>query len=219
MDDALLCKKIISLQPSANAGPFVNVDLYQNIVPQEDPPKTQEDAGVFTELYDSDWLYDFEKTAYFRISSRMEVYDRHTAIGSSEGFYFYMFREYANNLRPLRIYLRIDFNHAGIGKTIPLIIPRKNITDDNEVGEPLYIHNNKDLETLKEGFKLKDIYKQLFIPIDAIFDEKTNRYVYYLPNELRENTSLKVDDDIMEFNLFEVKFKDESIVEKNENNQ
>lgn len=219
MDDALLCKKIISLQPSANAGPFVNVDLYQNIVPQEEPPKTQEDAGVFTELYDSDWLYDFEKTAYFRISSRMEVYDRHTAIGSSEGFYFYMFREYANNLRPLRIYLRIDFNHAGIGKTIPLIIPRKNITDDNEVGEPLYIHNNKDLEALKEGFKLKDIYKQLYIPIDVIFDDKTNRYVYYLPNELRENTSLKVDDDIMEFNLFEVKFKDESIVEKNENNQ
>jgi hypothetical protein len=130
-----------------------------------------------------------------------------------------MFREYANNLRPLRIYLRIDFNHAGIGKTIPLIIPRKNIKDDNEVGEPLYIHNDKDLEVLKEGFKLKDIYKQLFIPIDVIFDDKTNRYVYYLPNELRENASLNVDDDIMEFNLFEVKFKDESIVEKNENNQ
>ena len=221
MDDALLCKKMISLQPSANAGQFIDVSLYQS--PHEGFNKDY--ISVFTESCENgkdnceDSFHNFEKNEYFRLSSRIEVYDRHTSIGSSEGFYFYMFREYANNLRPLRIYLRIDFNHAGIGKTIPLIIPRKNIKDDNEVGEPLYIHNDKDLEVLKEGFKLKDIYKQLFIPIDVIFDDKTNRYVYYLPNELRENTSLKVDDDIMEFNLFEVKFKDESIVEKNESNQ
>ena len=34
---------------------------------------------------------------------------------------FYMFREFSNNLRPSRVYLKIDFNHAGIGKSIPLI--------------------------------------------------------------------------------------------------
>ena len=124
-----------------------------------------------------------------------------------------MFKEFANNMRPLRIYLKIDFNHAGFGKTIPFIIPRKNIEDG--VGKPLYVHVKSDLEELKKGFKLKDIYKQLYIPIDVIFDDKTNKYVYYLPDELRENGILNVSDDIMEFNLFEIKFKDES----NESNQ
>jgi hypothetical protein len=66
---------------------------------------------------------------------------------------------------------------------------------------------------------LRDIYKQLYIPIDVIVDDKNNRYVYYLPEQIRENKELGVNNDIMEFNLFEVKFKDESIVEKNESNQ
>ena len=98
-------------------------------------------------------------------------------------------------------------------------------------GLPLYIHKDNeeenkeligikisDLDLLKEGFKLKDIYKQLYIPIDVIFDDKTNKYVYYLPNSLRENDELGVSNEVMEFNLFEVKFKDESVVE-NESNQ
>ena len=63
---------------------------------------------------------------------------------------------------------------------------------------------------------MKDIYKQLYIPIDVIFDDKTNKYVYYLHDRLRENKELGVDNDIMEFNLFEVKFKDESV--KDEDN-
>lgn len=222
MDDALLCKKVLSLQPSASAGTFVDIKSYQELsyngLSEDEKVLSYTDSvGVFTEKQDNraNVSYNFEDNNYLRLSSRMEVYDKHTSVGSSEGFYFYMFREYANNMRPLRIYLKIDFNHAGIGRTIPLMLPRKNMEDG--VGEPLYLHNDEDLKELKKGFKLKDIYKQLYIPIDVIFDDKMNKYVYYLPDKLRENESLNVDNDIMEFNLFEVKFKDESVKEDESN--
>ena len=39
-----------------------------------------------------------------------------------------------------------------------------------------------------------------------------------LPDELRENEELNVDNEIMEFNLFEVKFANESMVDQNEDN-
>ena len=67
--------------------------------------------------------------------------------------------------------------------------------------------------SLKDGFKLTDIYNQTHIPIKVIYDDKTNKYVYYLPESLRENKELDIPDEIMEFNLFETKFANESIVE------
>jgi hypothetical protein len=221
MDESSLCKKYISMQSGSDVGAFINTYFYQNVEINEggvsnDEAFLTDNIGVYNELYDSDGLYDFEESSSKRLSSRIEVYDKHTASNSSEGFYFYMFREYANNMRPLRIYLKIDFNHAGYGKTIPLMLPRNKMEDD--IGVPLYLHNSNDLKILKDGFKLKNIYKQLYIPVDVIFDDKNNRYVYYLPEQLRENKELGVDNDIMEFNLFEVKFKDESVVE-NEDNQ
>lgn len=212
MDDALLCKKTVSFQKTAGAGKFIDTKLYQT--EDTEDAYERESIGEYTELKgdDSETSYNFEKNSYSRLSSRIEVYNKHISNSSSEGFYFYMFKEFANNMRPLRIYLKIDFNHAGLGKTIPLIIPRKNMEDN--IGQPLYVHESSDLKILKKGFKLKDIYKQLYLPIDVIFDDKNNRYVYYLPEQLRENGELGVDNDIMEFNLFEVKFKDESVVER-----
>ena len=249
MDESSLCKKYISMQSSSNIGAFINTYFYQNVEINEEGVSNDEafltdNIGVYNEPYDSDGLYDFEENSSKRLSSRIEVYDKHTASNSSEGFYFYMFREYANNMRPLRIYLKIDFNHAGYGKTIPLMFPR--IFDkDDDIGVPLYLHFGEwwifpdgtvfgidnaairyadetgldymyttSLNYLKDGFRLRDIYKQLYIPIDVIFDDKNNRYVYYLPEQIRENKELGVNNDIMEFNLFEVKFKDESVVER-----
>ena len=221
MDESSLCKKYISMQSGSDVGAFINTYFYQNVEINEEGVSNDEafltdNIGVYNEPYDYDGLYDFEENSNKRLSSRIEVYDKHTTNNSSEGFYFYMFREYANNMRPLRIYLKIDFNHAGYGKTIPLMLPRINMEDD--IGVPLYIHKREDLEILRNGFRLRDIYRQLYIPIDVIFDDKNNRYVYYLPEQIRENEELGVDNDIMEFNLFEVKFRDESVVE-NENNQ
>ena len=209
MDENEMLQRYMSGQKGTKIGSFIKTKLYQKEVSY-----TSSTIGDDTEYVGtSSSRYDFETNEPLRLSSRLNVYDKHVAKNSSEGFYFYMFREYANNMRPLTIYLKIDFNHAGIGRTIQFMLPR------GEDGYPLYIHKPNDLEKLKQGFTLKDIYKQIYIPINVIYDDKTNRYVYYLPKELRENGELYVDDDIMEFNLFEVKFKDESVNRDNEGNQ
>ena len=216
MDDALLCKKVISLQKSANAGDFIQTQRYvytaSSITYMTDHVTADSERGDLISMI------DFAKTEDVRLSSRFNVYDKHISDTSSEGFYFYMYREYADNMRPKTIYLKVEFNHAGIGKTIPFMLPRK-FEENDDIGNPLYIHKKDDLEILKQGFTLRDIYKQIYIPINVIFDSKSNKYVYYLPNSLRENGELKVDDDIMEFNLFEIKFKDESQEPENESNQ
>lgn len=211
MDDSLLCKKVKSNQKSAGSGRFIKTMEYNENA--DESGYTSSYITADSELCNKSSLVNCEikQNEEFRLSSRFNIYDKNMSNTSSEGFYFYMFREYANNLHPLTIYMKVDFNHAGIGKTIPFMLPRK-FTND-EIGEPLYIDN--DLDTLKKGFGLKDIYRQIYIPIHVIFDTKTNRYVYYLPDKLRENGVLNVSDDIMEFNLFEIKFKDES----NESNQ
>ena len=216
MDDALLCKKVISLQKSANAGDFTQTQRYtytgSSVTYMTDHVTADSERGDLISMI------DFAKTEDVRLSSRFNVYDKHISDTSSEGFYFYMYREYADNMRPKTIYLKVDFNHAGIGKTIPFMFPRF-FNDNDSIGSPLYIHKENDLKILKQGFTLRDIYKQIYIPINVIFDKKTNKYIYFLPSRLRENKELKVDDDIMEFNLFEIKFKDESQEPKNESNQ
>ena len=216
MNDALLCKKVISLQKSANAGDFIQTQRY--VYTASSVTYMTNYVTADSERGDLISMIDFAKTEDVRLSSRFNVYDKHISDTSSEGFYFYMYREYADNMRPKTIYLKVEFNHAGIGKTIPFMLPRK-FEGNDDIGNPLYIHKKDDLEILKQGFTLRDIYKQIYIPINVIFDSKSNKYVYYLPNSLRENRELKVDDDIMEFNLFEIKFKDESQEPENESNQ
>ena len=206
MDEALLARKMFTYTEAAEKT-YIRTQYYQSLVLDAD----EDMYTANTCSVDGEVFKDYKFKDEFRLSSRITVKDKYNSDTSSEGFYFYMFREFSDSMRPKRIYLKIDFNHAGIGRTIPFIIPREFLGENDEDGTPLYLHDETDLAELKKGFELKDIYKQLFIPIDVIYDDKNNRYVYYLPEALRENYELGVSDDIMEFNLFEIKFKDESI--------
>lgn len=150
-----------------------------------------------------------------RLSSRLVVNDKYNSDTSSEGYYLYIFKDYATKMREQTIYMKVDFNHAGIGQTMSFMYPRRigNGDFDGSYATPLYLWKEADVKTLKDGFKLTDIYNQTHIPIKVIYDDKTNKYVYYLPESLRENKELGIPDEIMEFNLFETKFANESIVE------
>ena len=100
--------------------------------------------------------------------------------------------------------MRVEFNHAGIGKTIPMMLPR----DEN--GKILLLGTKGDYEKFKDGYSLTDIYKQVHIPLGLKFDENTNKYVYYLCQT--SNNALSVNNNVMLFNLFEVKFKNEAML-------
>jgi|GEM_PF-2561659 len=151
-----------------------------------------------------------------RISSRLVVDNKYVTDTSSEGFYIYIFREYAEKLHPKPIYMKIEFNHAGIGKTIPFIIPMhwsgntKNSdgTAYNKMypERPLSLTSLEDEDELKRGIPLSYVYAQTYIPLYAVYDFNRKEYGYVFDDRYVTQD----DDGVINLNLFELKVMNES---------
>lgn len=149
-----------------------------------------------------------------RISSRFSITNKYNTDTSSEGFYLYMFREYSENLRPKPIYMKIEFNHAGIGKTIPFIVPMHwsgGTETDNEYVPERKLTLKDDLEELKEGYPLSYVYAQTYIPLYAVYDYNHKQYAYVFDDRYIDRETLDKENKIR-LNLFEIKIKNESTV-------
>ena len=146
-----------------------------------------------------------------RLSSRLTIKNRYESDTSSEGFYIYMFKEYSENLKPKPIYMKVEFNHAGVGKTIPFTIPMhwSGNTDTPISGEVRPVSALTVVsDEMKKGYPLSYVYAQSYIPLYAVYDFKNKEYAYIFDDRYVKVT----EDGIAKINLFEVKVKnDESI--------
>ena len=140
-----------------------------------------------------------------RISSRFIIKNKYESDTSSEGFYIYIFREYAENLHPKPIYMKVEFNHAGVGRTIPFVIPMNWETNGGKRCPTTSLTLSSDLEKMKKGFKLSDTYAQTYIPLYAVYDFKNKEYCYVF-----DNRYVTVQDGTARLNMFEMKIMDES---------
>ena len=144
-----------------------------------------------------------------RLSSRFKIFNKYDTDTSSEGFYIYMFKDYSKKLYPKQIFMTVEFNHAGIGSTIPFIKPmewKENVNGNLTPTVPLDF--NKDFNKfnkLKEGILLEQKYAQDYIPLYAVYDFKNKEYAYVF-----DKRYVTVEDGIASLNLFELKLKDES---------
>lgn len=140
-----------------------------------------------------------------RLGSRLIISNKYNTDTSSEGFYIYMFKEYSKNLHPRQIFMKVDFNHAGVGLSLPFIKPMswKKVGDNEELTpqEPLGL----DSDELKDGILLEQKYAQDYIPLYAVYDFKNKEYAYVF-----DKRYVTVEDGIASLNLFELKLKDES---------
>jgi len=147
-----------------------------------------------------------------RISSRLTVENKYVTDTSSEGFYLYMFREYSEKLHPKPIYMKIEFNHAGIGKQIPFLIPmhwiEKPNTNSNRMvpDHALRLANPDDLTELKQGFPLSYVYAQTYIPLYAVYDFEHKEYGYVFDSRYVTQDC----NGVINLNLFEMKIANES---------
>lgn len=141
-----------------------------------------------------------------RLSSSFVIKNRDEAIDSSDGFYLYLFKEYSNWLHERSIYLKVQFNHAGLGKTINFMTLFRKNNDGNKqmIDWSSYYNFNK----FKDGCSLNDLYDHTYIEIKVKYDLQNKRFCYYLPDWMSEkNTKNK---NVMRLSLFEIKIKDES---------
>lgn len=145
-----------------------------------------------------------------RLSSRLTVTNKYNTDYSSEGFYAYMYKDFATKLHPRRMFLKIEFNHAGVGKTIEFNIPMK-WEKSSKANSLKYYPTSKytlspsDLSELKKGITVDMKEAQSYIPVYAVYDFINKEYAYVF-----DSRYVSIDNGSAYINLFEPKFQDES---------
>ena len=140
-----------------------------------------------------------------RLSSSFIIKNRNSTADSCEGFYLYLFKEYSNGLHERSIYMRVQFNHAGLGKTVNFMQLYHQNADKSKA--MLNWSSKFNYEKYKDGCTLQELYEHLYIEIKVKYDIKNKRFCYYLPQWMSIKNS---DKHTMRLSLFEVKLKDES---------
>lgn len=175
--------------------------------------KNEDDEG-YEEINDESTYYvsnEYTENKDLRLCARFKTYSNKDMKHSSDGFYAYLFPSLIEGTLPSDLYLKIEFNHAKYGRTIPFILPtyeyentskeKKRIlpidpTNPSASGGHYFpIHymklNNETGEYSEVDFQraLDDMY----INIKIKYDEKNNRYVWFFPRpkmEYEENTQI-----------------------------
>jgi hypothetical protein len=114
------------------------------------------------------------------------VTDRYNRNKSSEGFYLYLFPDGLQEGEERTLYLKIEFNHAGNGKTIPLMYPCSGSTPLTFNSE-LFPHS-----LLNEDGDLTELYKHMFIPVTIKYDSDRNEYIYYFNVAKYDSTNQEI---------------------------
>lgn len=116
-----------------------------------------------------------ETVEELRLSSQFVVRDKYSSNTSSDGFYLYLWKTDRAEDIPKDIYMKVEFNHAAYGRTIPFMMPYK----------------ERGIKTLSEivadwkddGYTLEDYINYSYIHLKYKYDATRRRYVYYLdPN-------------------------------------
>lgn len=198
MDEHALFKKFIDNSRK-------NVNTY-SLVSAEKNTIDLNKISVMSELKDGNSAVIEESK---RLSSRFVITNKYDTDTSSEGFYIYMFKEYSENLHPREIFMKVEFNHAGIGTTLPFIKPMS-WTEDNSSktwfpNKELSLLNDNDRKEMMKGIELEKKNAQDYIPLYAVYDFKNKEYVYVF-----DKRYVTVNDGVASINLFELKLRDES---------
>lgn len=201
LDGDTMMKKYIS---NMRNGSFIYVDDTVST-------KSGTSISVVTEkLEDGEVAIDPDK----RIDCGITVRSMNDADKSSEGFYLYIFREYSDGLHLKPMYLKVDFNHAGVGQTIPFLVPMRWSSSESGDFTPVRRVNpwddNDDLDYLYSGYPLNFINLQLYIPIYGVYDFKEKEFAYLFDPKYVEYDS---DTGTVTVNLFELKVGENSEIE------
>ena len=131
-----------------------------------------------------------------RLSSQFVVKNKNTSTASSEGFYLYLWKDNESVL-PQDLYMKVEFNHAGYGRTIPFMMPywdKQKWNNDNKKSgiktfdeilndwkSKKYTYKNKDkdkpndLKTEDEYLKLSEEERKDYLLLE-VFEWKVNNW-------------------------------------------
>ena len=116
-----------------------------------------------------------DNSASARVDCEIHIENEFNNLASSEGFNLYLFGDDADikdkgkNYRT--IYMKVEFNHAGNGKTIPMVMWPRGNGGYREISVDTFIND-------------------LYIPVQIMYDN--GRFVYTLPTAVNDNGNLRL---------------------------
>ena len=155
--------------------------------------------------------YSFDEEHRFdeelRLSSQFVVKNKNTSTASSEGFYLYLWKDNESVL-PQDLYMKVEFNHAGYGRTIPFMMPywdkQKWNNDDEKSGIKTFdeiLNDWKDIKNVDvdsggnvswqnntDGhYGMRQYMKFSYIHLKYKYDKDNDKHIYYLDPETYGN--------------------------------
>lgn len=107
---------------------------------------------------DEEYVSVVNENKDLQLTCSFTCYDKNNMTHSTEGFYVYLFPSLVDKLKDengiSRIYMRVEFNHAKYGKTIPLVFRN----------EPLVNYTKTSSNFI--GTDLLRLYDDMYIPIE-----------------------------------------------------
>lgn len=172
---------------------------------------------------------DNEEIERHRLSSQFVIEDTFFSKASSEGFNVYLWADNDNGAIPTDLYLKVEFNHAGYGRTIPFMMPYKDMAEDyDDKGIKSFNDIRKDWsgEDFEpdhyKGYTMKKYQKYSYIHLKYCYDKEKEKRVYYLDPETYGDDAVYgkgINNDLtpneLEINLYEVKV---NLLNKNDYN-
>ena len=163
----LLCYSTIFLDSGDLFGKYVKRKAWLDEVSFE-----EDDEEYNVQLNPIVWSPTAKTDPCSAVTCQMIVNDEYDMTRSGEGFNLYLFREDAPVENEVQnIYMKVEFNHAGIGRTVPLIYWRK-VKDKNGV------------ETDEaSAITISNYLDNLYIPISISLSDRG--YVYSFPDTVQ----------------------------------
>lgn len=146
-----------------------------------------------------------------RLSTQFVVKDSLFSTASSEGFNLYLWADNDNGNIPTDIYMKVEFNHAGYGRTIPFMMPYYDINKDGRYGVKTFEQIMDDWRSGNE-YGMKKYSKYSYIHFKYRYDKEKEKRVYYLDPETygdfayyNQESNADTSPNELEINLYEAK--------------
>lgn len=116
----------------------------------------------------------------YRLSSQILIKDRNESTNSSEGYYIYLWKGLSKVDEPQDLYLHIDFNHAGYGRIIPMMLPY------GPNGSRTFDDITNDW--INGGYSFKTYLRYSFIKFKYEYNSTLSKYIYYIDTDTYGDT-------------------------------
>lgn len=174
---------------------------------------------------------NIDQVEELRLSCQFTVQDKFQSNASSDGFYLYLWKDNETGVIPTDIYMKVEFNHAGYGRTIPFMMPFWDPIKHAKVAEKPF--KEKGIKTFREilddwnstkdeneiwrnegnitdgQYGARQYMKYSYIHFKYKYDKIHKQHIYYLDDDFYgtdpNNGGVHYTDNIMTINLYEAK--------------